>query len=435
MCAEIVPEIFIPTLRNAVGFRLEDFSSLPLNFSYSISFLNKTHLLAETSNHTCYLTAEESAQVNYNITFPDFVANSTELKITIDSSKPTIYGKNFTEVYFLEAFVNSSLKASADYIWILDDSEVALNYSITGYSGPESSLLNIRVATDSSNETVLNRTFKISPDNFSYSFLFNISFLSVPGNITICATLSSSILMYVHGSIRLILPVKDNASYFPVSTIIFKETGLPDGISWGVDLNGSSYISYQDTLSIQVKNGKYNFTVPGVPDFVSNISSGVVKAFFQEECIDLSYSPHLYTIRIHETGLPDNYSWTVYLESENFTTKGNCLLIQVPNGTYFLQAEAYHFISSNLSYTFFVNGHSVSIQILFNAIQSRSLFYILESRIVQSPLTYIIIITLTFLYIRIYKDSVLLCSKCLQPTGRFRRKCKCDTPGKKMQEH
>lgn len=419
---------------NEIAFKVGDFSSLPLNFSYYISFFNNTDLLLRTLNQTCYLSAGEYTQKNYNITFPNFVANSTELIVTINSNEPTINGKNFTEVYFLEAFVNASLRASANYIWLHDDSEIALTFNISGYSGPEKSILNIKVTSYASNVTMLNCTFKATPNNFSYIFRYNISFPAMPDNITISASLSSHILMYMKGSIKHILLIEDNASYFPISTIVFKETGLQSGISWGINLNGSCYTSCQANLSIQVKNGKYNFTVAGIPDFVSNISSGVVNAFFQRECINLSYSPHLFTISIHETGLSENYTWTVFIESENFTTKGDCILIQVPNGTYILKAEAQHFQSSNLTYPIVVNGHSVSIQITFNAIRSGSFLNIMENRIVQSPLTYIIAIIAIFLYIRIFRDSVLLCSKCLQPIGHFKGKCKCEIPGQNMKE-
>ena len=419
---------------NSVAFRLGDFSILPLNFSYSISFFNNTDLLSKTLNQTCYLSAGEYIQKDYDITFPNFVANRTELIITVNSSKPTIYGRNFTEIYFLEALVNASLKTSANYIWLHDDSEIALTLNISGHSGPANSLLNIEVTSYSSNATMFNRTIKVSPDNFSFTFVYNISFPSLPDNVTISATLSSHILVYVHGSIKHILPIEANSSYFAISTIVFRETGLQSGISWGIYLNDSCYTSCQATLSIQVKNGKYNFTVPGIPDFVSNISSGIIDAVFQKECINLSYSPHLYTIRIYETGLPDNYSWTVLLQSSNFTAEGNCIMIQVPNGSYILQAAAADFTSSNLSYSFVVNGHSISIRIMFNAIRSRSYFNIMEDRIAQSPITYILIIVLILLYIRVYKDSVLLCSRCLQPTGHFKRKCKCDQPGKNNKE-
>ena len=432
----ILPGVFIYPLTgdiimgqdNNVAFRVGDYSSIPLNFSYSISFFNNTDPLSKTLDQTCNLSAGEYVQKDYNITFPDFTANTTELVITVNSSKPTINGRNFTETYFLEPFLNASLRTLANYIWLHDNSEIALTLNITGYSGPANSVLNIRVTSYTSNVTMLNSTLKVSANNFSYVFRYNISFPSVPDNISISASLSSHVLMYVHGSVRQILPIVGNSSYFAISKIVFKETGLPAGISWGIDLNGSSYTSCQATLSIQVKNGKYNFSVSGIPGFVSNISSGVVNAIFEKECINLSYSLHLYTIRIHETGLPANYTWTAIIGSENSTAAGNCILFEIPNGTYILQADASHYVTSNLSYPFVVNGHSISIQIEFSAIRTESFLNIMEDRIDQSPVTYIIIIALVFLYIRIYKDSVLLCSACLQPTGHFRNKCKCNQP-------
>ena len=97
---------------NNVAFRVGDYSSIPLNFSYSISFFNNTDPLSKTLDQTCNLSAGEYVQKDYNITFPDFTANTTELVITVNSSKPTINGRNFTETYFLEPFLNASLSSS-----------------------------------------------------------------------------------------------------------------------------------------------------------------------------------------------------------------------------------------------------------------------------------------------------------------------------------
>ena len=233
-------------------------------------------------------------------------------------------------------------------------------------------------------------------------------------------------MIYIHGYSKQIVSIEKNASYFPVSTILYRETGLPSGISWGIYLNGTSYSSFGDTISIQVTNGEYNFTVLGVPDYVSNISSGTVNAIFEKECINLSFTQHLYSVRIHETGLPDNYSWSVSYGTENFTANGNCIVIQIPNGTYFLQADALHFASSNISYPVIVDGRTMTVQVTFNAVRTKSIFYIIADRIILTPFTYIIILISMFLYIRLYRGSVLLCSRCLQPIGRFKRRCGCD---------
>ncbi len=412
---------------NLISFQIKDYLSLSLNFNYSLSFYNNTNLIEETANQSCYLSAGESIQKNYSITFPDFTANKTALMITVNSGQPTVHGRNFTEIYYLNAFVNASLKITSGYSWTHDDSRMSLAINITGCSGAENSALEIMISSYPVQGMTLNRTFTTSPYSFSIAFRCNLSFSAIPDNITITARLSSNVLIYTHGSSKQIVSIENNASYIPISIILYRETGLPSGISWGIYLNGSSYSSFRNTLSIQVTNGEYNFTVLGVPDYVSNVSSGTVDAIFEKECINLSFNLHLYSVRIHETGLPKNYSWTVSYDSENFTARGNCIVIQIPNGTYFLQADALHFASSNISYPVIVDGHTMTVQVTFNAVRTISIFYIIADRIILSPFTYIIILISMFLYIRVYRGSVLLCSKCLQPIGRFKRKCGCDS--------
>ena len=419
---------------NLINFQIKDYLSPSLNFNYSLSFYNNTNLIAETANQSCYLSGGESIQKNYSIAFPDFIANKTELIITVNSGEPTIHGINFTEIYYLDAFVNASLEITSGYSWTHDDSKMSLAINVTGYSGAENSALKIMISSYPVQGITFNRTFTTSPCNFSIVFQCNLSFGATPNNITITATLSSNVLIYIHGYSKQIVSIEKNASYFPVSTILYRETGLPSGISWGIYLNGTSYSSFGDTISIQVTNGEYNFTVRGVPDYVSNISSGTVNAIFEKECINLSFTQHLYSVRIHETGLPDNYSWSVSYGTENFTANGNCIDIQVPNGTYFLLAAAIHFSSGNISYPVTVNGYNLTVQVKFNAAKTGSTFSLVIDRITQSPFTYIIILISLLLYVRLYKGSTLLCSKCLQPTGHFKRKCKCDISNSKYKE-
>jgi len=60
--------------------------------------------------------------------------------------------------------------------------------------------------------------------------------------------------------------------------IIFKETGLSNGTTWYLNLsNGESYKLKNDTVTIELPNGTYNYKISTNSKYKSNITSGTLK--------------------------------------------------------------------------------------------------------------------------------------------------------------
>ncbi|MCL5786524.1 MAG: hypothetical protein M1151_07680 [Candidatus Thermoplasmatota archaeon] len=68
-------------------------------------------------------------------------------------------------------------------------------------------------------------------------------------------------------------PVTKTATKYSVT---FTETGLPSGTSWYVILNGTNESSTSSTITFQVVNGTYSFTVGKVGNYITSPASGSI---------------------------------------------------------------------------------------------------------------------------------------------------------------
>ena len=61
-----------------------------------------------------------------------------------------------------------------------------------------------------------------------------------------------------------------------VHTITFTEAGLPAGTNWSVTLGGQTISSTNTTITFTEPNGTYDYTITGIPNYGSNVTSGNV---------------------------------------------------------------------------------------------------------------------------------------------------------------
>lgn len=85
----------------------------------------------------------------------------------------------------------------------------------------------------------------------------------------------SSGTVSVHGASPPVVWINFSAPTTPKRyTIGFVETGLGNGTSWSVALNGSSRSATGTALSFEVPNGVYGFSVAAIPEYSASPSSG-----------------------------------------------------------------------------------------------------------------------------------------------------------------
>ncbi len=71
--------------------------------------------------------------------------------------------------------------------------------------------------------------------------------------------------------------ISQSVVFSPVKyTITFKESGLPSGTSWSVNLNGTTLSSTTNTIIFSMPNGTYSYTVSSVSGYTLSPSSGSI---------------------------------------------------------------------------------------------------------------------------------------------------------------
>ncbi len=116
-------------------------------------------------------------------------------------------------------------------------------------------------------------------------------------------------------------------------SVTFTETGLDPVDGWFVDLNGSTYSSFSDTLTVNETNGTYPFSVYSYTER-ADPSIGVVTVSGQSAVIQISFAPVLYDVTFVETGLPSGSTWKVTLNGTEATSSTDTIEFQEANGSY-----------------------------------------------------------------------------------------------------
>jgi YVTN family beta-propeller protein len=110
-----------------------------------------------------------------------------------------------------------------------------------------------------------------------------------------------------------------SASTYPVD---FVETGLPQGTSWGVTLNGvTQTATAPSSIDFPAEKGNLPFSVGAVPGYTANVSSGTVDVTTSARTVDIGFTPDEYGVAFVEVGLPPGSLWNVTLNSvQNHST-------------------------------------------------------------------------------------------------------------------
>ncbi|MGP6207077.1 hypothetical protein ACNF42_03460, partial [Cuniculiplasma sp. SKW3] len=155
-------------------------------------------------------------------------------------------------------------------------------------------------------------------------------------------------------------------------TATFKETGLPSGTTWYVNLSSGmdSGAITGTSYSLSLPNGTYQYNIFSAdPQYIPNITSSSFAV--NGTCISISlYFGKPYTVTFTETGLPGNSTWYVNLSSgEIFSSSTNTIKFTEPNGTYSYTVLKYDQYSPSLySGSVTVSGKSVSESITFSLV-------------------------------------------------------------------
>ena len=128
------------------------------------------------------------------------------------------------------------------------------------------------------------------------------------------------------------VPTTTTATYFPVT---FRESGLPNGTEWTVNLSGTVNGSRTSSVGFTESNGTYPF-VANATGFTPTGSSGVVVVAGGPQVVNLAFVPvpASFPITFSESGLPNDSSWWVLVGNANASGSSVTITERADNGTW-----------------------------------------------------------------------------------------------------
>ncbi len=152
--------------------------------------------------------------------------------------------------------------------------------------------------------------------------------------------------------------------------VTFQESGLPQGASWFVTLNGITETSTNNTIIFKMPNGTYSFKTFSSNGYDAYPSSGNITINGNNVNEIITFKPpstKTYIIRFKETGLPSGTFWLVMLNGVPGTSTTNTIMFNETNGTYtYSVASVNGYIANQTNGTVNINGKNVTISLTFS---------------------------------------------------------------------
>ncbi len=148
-------------------------------------------------------------------------------------------------------------------------------------------------------------------------------------------------------------------------TITFKETGLPEGSTWYVNITGhpSSGALTGNDFNISLPNGTYSYVVStNNKDYSSPGASFTVLG--QSTTVPVVFHSITYELEFVESGLPAGTLWNVTVDGHGLSSTSNTISFELINGSYTYRIAGiagYHTISYSSSVT--ISGADVTVQV------------------------------------------------------------------------
>ncbi|MEM3859726.1 MAG: hypothetical protein QW478_10040, partial [Candidatus Micrarchaeaceae archaeon] len=185
-------------------------------------------------------------------------------------------------------------------------------------------------------------------------------FISSPGHANYSATVDIRAFGTVYLNITLV-----KQSY----EITFYETGLPEGTTWSVTLNGTTSVSSTNTVTFSEPDGTYSYTISTTNEsYKPSPYSGYFTVNGTSVSMSATFSLVKYTVTFIELGLSSGTSWSLTLNGTTESSSTNTISFSEPNGSYFYSVSGPSgYTISNSSGTITLNGKNITQKIIFIA--------------------------------------------------------------------
>ena len=165
-------------------------------------------------------------------------------------------------------------------------------------------------------------------------------------------------------------------TFSPVKyNVAFTETGLTTGTAWSVTIGGNVINSIDSSLTVELANGTYNYSIGSVTGFHSTISSGVLIVNGSGPVISVTFIKDSYVLTITETGLPAGTSWSVSVNGESQTSTNMSIQFILVSGNYSVKVSGPSGYTVSLSSsTAYLNNTNATVSAVFKAPPSTSIY-------------------------------------------------------------
>ena len=151
-------------------------------------------------------------------------------------------------------------------------------------------------------------------------------------------------------------------------TVIFHESGLPPGTTWGVSVGTTSVNSTAAELDFHLPDGSFPVSYFGVPGFFRNGSAPTELTVPGATLIEVDFAVFTYAVPVTESGLPASTAWWIEANGQTVRSTSDSLDVPAPNGsTPFSVGTAYEFVADPGSGTIVVTrGVATPFEIVFS---------------------------------------------------------------------
>lgn len=358
--------------------RIINFTALSSNIS--IQFLNETGYIVTNNLTIPSGTGSLTYSIQYHRMYPIAIfekglPTGTQWNVSIESVSYTstsgIITLNLTNGTY-------SLLLGRSGIYYPDPSNTTLSVNGSG--------LNLTVVFGVSKYTVQFHEYGLPSGSVWYLNLSN-GYHFVSQNSTISILLPNDTYYYtISSKTKIYSPISSSGSFtvngesyiltvnFTVVTysVNINETGLPAGITWYLDINGSTINLQTSKLSLNYDNGTYTYSVQSSDSsYYPSESTGTFTVHGSNVDLNIVFKELTFKILFSESGLPPGASWFVNLTNgKTLKTENESVSLMLPNGTYHytLSVTDKTFEPSFMESTFVVNGSSVSMNIPFKMV-------------------------------------------------------------------
>jgi hypothetical protein len=347
-------------------------------YDYSIYSSNSYYKLISTGSsfvvngYSVLIRVAFSPQV-YSVVFSEFgIGLGTEWSVNLNngqsfsSDSPTIsfFEPNGTYTYSVEASSRTYIAPGGSFTVDGSTTSISVIFTPVGYQvsftetglEPSGTKWFVNLTTGKSySSTTSTITFYVQNGSYAYTVAtVNKNYASQAGGFTVDG----------------FVVAKDVQFYAVTYAVSFKESGLPPGTSWSVNLSGDNK-SWSTSLIFLEMNGTYTYSVSPISGYSTQNSSGKLTLDGKPITVTITFTIVKYPITITVSGLPSGSSWSATIKEissggyENIsilTSTSDVVTFYEPNGSYTYSLSlpnGYHASSGVGSVR--VNGNSASV--------------------------------------------------------------------------